>query len=111
MGLPNVSISKTWAKTGDNMTFRDGVREAATAVVEAPEARVLVVDDDEFLRNMVCEMLREDGYKTISASDGVEALTVLKANCDVDMVITDINMPSTTLADFVRRGIPKSVFL
>ena len=37
--------------------------------------------------------IRDGTVSFLFASDGVEALTVLKANCDVDMVITDINMP------------------
>src|SRR6185437_2970764 len=60
-------------------------------------ARILVVDDEPDLEALIEQKFRHqirDGVVSfLFASDGVEALTVLKANCDVDMVITDINMP------------------
>jgi len=60
-------------------------------------ARILVVDDEPDLRALIRQkfrhQIRDGTVSFLFASDGVEALTVLKANCDVDMVITDINMP------------------
>ena len=60
-------------------------------------ARILVVDDEPDLRALIRQkfrhQIRDGTVSFLFASDGVEALTVLKAKCDVDMVITDINMP------------------
>src|SRR6202046_3580324 len=60
-------------------------------------ARILVVDDEPDLKALIQQkfrhQIRDGAVSFLFASDGVEALTVLKANCDVDMVITDINMP------------------
>ncbi len=60
-------------------------------------ARILVVDDEPDLEALIQQKFRHqisDGVVNfLFASDGVEALTVLEANRDVDMVITDINMP------------------
>src|SRR6476619_263431 len=60
-------------------------------------ARILVVDDEPDLKALIQQKFRHqisDGVVSfLFASDGVEALTVLEANRDVDMVITDINMP------------------
>ena len=60
-------------------------------------ARILVVDDEPDLEALIQQkfrhQIRDGAVSFLFASDGVEALTVLKANCDVDMVITDINMP------------------
>ena len=60
-------------------------------------ARILVVDDEPDLEALIQQkfrhQIRDGAISFLFASDGVEALTVLKANCDVDMVITDINMP------------------
>ena len=60
-------------------------------------ARILVVDDEPDLEVLIQRkfrhQIRDGAVSFLFASDGVEALTVLKANCDVDMVITDINMP------------------
>src|SRR6201995_5990211 len=60
-------------------------------------ARILVVDDEPDLEALIQQkfrhQIRDGTVSFLFASDGVEALTVLKANRDVDMVITDINMP------------------
>ena len=60
-------------------------------------ARILVVDDEPDLEALIQQKFRHqirDGVVSfVFARDGVEALTVLEANQDVDLVVTDINMP------------------
>ena len=60
-------------------------------------ARILVVDDEPDLGALIQQKFRHqisDGVVSfLFASDGVEALALLKANRDVDMVVADINMP------------------
>ncbi len=60
-------------------------------------ARILVVDDEPDLEALIQQKFRHqigDGvFSFLFARDGVEALTVLEANHDVDMVVADINMP------------------
>jgi adenylate cyclase len=60
-------------------------------------ARILVVDDEPDLEALIQQkfrhQIREGAVSFLFASDGVEALSVLKANRDVDMVVADINMP------------------
>src|SRR5208283_4661755 len=60
-------------------------------------ARILVVDDEPDLEALIQQkfrhQIRERAVSFLFASDGVEALSVLKANRDVNMVVTDINMP------------------
>ena len=60
-------------------------------------ARILVVDDEPDLQELVRQkfrhQIRDGTIGFLFARDGVEALTVLEANHDVDLVVTDINMP------------------
>src|SRR4249920_779860 len=60
-------------------------------------ARILVVDDEPDLETLIQQkfrhQIREGAVSFLFARDGVEALTVLEANQDVDLVVTDINMP------------------
>jgi adenylate cyclase len=60
-------------------------------------ARILVVDDEPDLEALIQQkfrhQIRDGGFSFLFAHDGVEALAVLKANRDVDMVVADINMP------------------
>jgi adenylate cyclase len=60
-------------------------------------ARILVVDDEpdleELIRQKFRHQIRDGTVAFLFARDGVEALTVLAANDDIDLVVTDINMP------------------
>jgi adenylate cyclase len=60
-------------------------------------ARILVVDDEPDLEQLIQQKFRHQirggAVSFLFARDGVEALTVLEANRDVDLVVTDINMP------------------
>ena len=65
-----------------------------TEVKNAPPAiRVLVVDDEEFLRSIVRERLEIAGYFVEEASDGDEALAMLESNGPYNVLLTDIRMP------------------
>jgi adenylate cyclase len=59
--------------------------------------RILVVDDEPDLEVLIQQkfrhQIRDGAVSFLFAHDGVEALTVLGANQDVDLVVTDINMP------------------
>src|SRR5688572_15973218 len=54
--------------------------------------RILVVDDDPELLNNVSELLGEEGFETIAASNGVDAVALAKARAP-DLVVCDISMP------------------
>ncbi|MGB5813425.1 MAG: MASE1 domain-containing protein [Polyangiales bacterium] len=55
---------------------------------------ILVVDDDDGVRDAVVLALESGGYTVLRAADGEEALEVVRAHGDiVDLVITDLNMP------------------
>ncbi len=55
---------------------------------------VLVVEDEEIVRELVCAVLEEQGYNVICASDGLEALQLAK-NLDgtIHLLVTDVIMP------------------
>jgi two-component system cell cycle sensor histidine kinase/response regulator CckA len=54
---------------------------------------VLIVDDDESVRNLTSLMLQRAGYKVFTASNGLEAIETLVANPDLHGVIMDLLMP------------------
>ena len=56
--------------------------------------RVLVVDDEPGVRRLACQMLEREGYRTMEAEDGREALALLSADPSrVALVLTDVRMP------------------
>jgi len=74
----------------------------------AEAVKILVVDDDPYLRDLLIETLSTIGYDTCSASDAGQALDVLKTN-KVELVITDIKMPGMNgiaLAETIRKEHP-----
>jgi two-component system cell cycle sensor histidine kinase/response regulator CckA len=54
---------------------------------------VLLVDDEETIRGIGAEMLKELGFTTITASDGREAVDIFRSTPDIAFVILDLTMP------------------
>jgi putative nucleotidyltransferase with HDIG domain len=62
---------------------------------------ILFVDDEESILNVASEFFKRQGYQTFTASNGVEALDVLKSE-KVDCCFTDINMPEMNGLDLAE---------
>jgi CheY-like chemotaxis protein len=56
-------------------------------------ARILVSDDDDSVRALVCRALTLDGHDVIAACDGAEALAALTGDAAFDLLLSDIRMP------------------
>lgn len=54
--------------------------------------KILIVDDEKEIRDLVEIYLKGEGYETLKAADGEEALYLLRGN-EVDLVILDVMMP------------------
>ena len=78
--------------------------------VPAPPPIVLVVEDDVLVRNLVAAYLRECGFDVIEANGADEAIRVLQAEVQVDILFSDVQMPGSMdgfgLARWVRRERP-----
>jgi DNA-binding NtrC family response regulator len=75
--------------------------------------RVLVVDDEPNARSALAELLRDEGYVTEVAADGLHALRVLDS-FDPDVVLTDLKMPvmdGLTLLEQARPRLPHAAFV
>lgn len=55
-------------------------------------ARVLIVDDEPDIYQMICRYAQREGHETVKASDGLEAVELCRTN-DFDMIIMDVMMP------------------
>lgn len=66
-------------------------------------AKVLVVEDSSIMREIIAEALRAHGVEVIEAGDGVEALAALELHADVDLVVTDLEMPRIDGFELIRR--------
>jgi len=64
--------------------------------------RVLIVDDEEVLRDVLDAVLRREGFDIITAASGEEALSVLDSTEEVDLVILDVMLPGISGIDTLR---------
>jgi signal transduction histidine kinase/DNA-binding response OmpR family regulator len=66
---------------------------------------ILVVEDDDGVRAAVTDLLSELGYTVLRAANAEEALTILKAGAQVDLLFTDVVMPgSIPTRELARRA-------
>jgi len=85
---------------------REDARPAAPAVaLPQDDATVLVVEDDESVRQLVADVLRGQGYRVLEARGPAEGMIVAERHPhDIHLLITDVIMPKTsgrTLADLL----------
>lgn len=60
---------------------------------ESVTRRILLVEDDPFVRGYVARLLTEAGYDVVTAANGAEALHLATDATRFDLVITDVRMP------------------
>jgi len=73
---------------------------------------VLVVDEEVLVRYVICDYLRECGYRVVEAANAVEALQVLQeSDVGVDVILNSVQLPGSTagfsLARWVRAHRPE----
>jgi DNA-binding response OmpR family regulator len=68
----------------------------------SPLRRILVVDDDPSIRQVISQLLIRCGHHVDAAPDGSVAWTILQQNM-YDLLVTDIEMPRVSGVDLVKR--------
>jgi two-component system response regulator ResD len=56
--------------------------------------KVLVTDDDPIFRDLVCSIVKKEGYSTLEACDGRQAIQIFSRVKDIDLLILDVMMPN-----------------
>ena len=74
------------------LTDTETVGQPKPAGAGPAKKRLLLVDDDPAIRQIVMRLLAEEGYAVLTAVNGVEAL-VLVAGMKFDLVVLDLNLP------------------
>ena len=75
--------------------------------------RILVIDDNAAIRELLRFILEEEGYEVIEAADGAEGLQRYQ-EAPTDLVITDLQMPGMgglELLEALRRVVPTPVLM
>jgi len=75
-------------------------------MARASRRTVLIVEDETLIRILATDSLQECGFTVIEAGNATEALRILDERDDVDVLVTDINMPGPidgmALAELMR---------
>jgi putative nucleotidyltransferase with HDIG domain len=69
-----------------------------------PNDRILVVDDEETIREIVCSTLGGAHFQTRSAANGIEALAILESGDEFDLVLSDLMMAEMDGIAFLERA-------
>ena len=110
--IPAVRVGRQWRfRKRDIDAWLDGQRPAARAFVEAPgrptvragRQRVLVVDDEASIRDLLSKTLMSDEYEVDLSSDGQSALERLRATA-YDLLIVDLKMPGMDGLSVIREA-------
>lgn len=63
---------------------------------------ILIVDDSKTVRNLVAFILKKEGFKLTSAENGLDGLEKLYSAEEVDLIISDVNMPRMDGFSFIK---------
>jgi CheY-like chemotaxis protein len=88
----------------------EGRPEREPVPERAGRPRLLVVDDEPLVREIICEQLEAEGYAVVTAANGPDALAIVDAGEQVDLIISDFSMPimdGVALVGEVQRRRPK----
>ncbi len=61
----------------------------------SPQSTILVVEDEPLLRMLAVDIVEEAGFVAVEAGDAAEAVRILEARRDIDIVFTDVDMPGS----------------
>ena len=78
------------------------VADGSEPPAPATHASILVVDDDDDVRDLVVAMLEELGYRVTAAENGSVALELLSQNSPFDLLLADVAMPGLSGVDVVH---------
>ena len=75
----------------------------------AANARILVVEDEHELRELIAQWLETKGYVVTQAADGQDAVELLEAGLEPDVILLDLSLPRMSGREFLQwmRAQPK----
>jgi CheY-like chemotaxis protein len=82
-----------------------------TGAVDGGDETILVVEDDDEVREVAIAMLTELGYRVVKARDAASALVVIDSGIPIDLIFTDVMMPGALRSPELarkRNGFPMS---
>jgi two-component system, chemotaxis family, chemotaxis protein CheY len=63
---------------------------------------ILIVDDSKTVRNLVAFIMKKEGFKVTTAEDGLDGLEKLYSLTEIDLIVSDVNMPRMDGLTFIK---------
>jgi len=103
--LPVLDVPNLFGKVTQTRGTRPTMAAAASLEEEEEERKltVLVVDDSSTMRILERDVLQTGGYEVVLAEDGLKGLEALQTHPNIDLVVTDLNMPNCDGLEFTGR--------
>lgn len=70
---------------------------------ESPMAKILIVDDSDIFRLELSNVLIAGGHQCLEAENGVVGVLTARDNFDIDLIISDVNMPEMDGLEMVKQ--------
>lgn len=78
-------------------------------IAKIKSLKLLFVEDEEDLLNIITDTLTKLQANFLTAPDGEKALALIEANPDIDLIITDINMPNMNGLELIEKAQEKGI--
>src|SRR5262249_10119633 len=92
--------AETTIGVGDHAATDD-----AESVVPSDHGTILVVEDEDYLRQAIVKMLRKSGFEALAAGDGSSAIDLLRANgANIDVILLDMTIPGASSSEVLAEA-------
>ena len=71
--------------------------------MEMSDAKILIADDGRVMRLVLSNRLKDEGYEILQAENGREAVNLIEAHGDIDLVVLDVNMPEMSGIEALKK--------
>jgi len=95
--IPAMKVGRGWRFKQDEL-----IHWAETHHKKEKQPCILVIDDDQVVRELIALFLEREGYQVILVSDGLEGLMHLEDKA-IDLILLDLKMPKMNGPEFLRR--------
>ena len=85
-------------RTGEYIVDEEGEK---TKFLNGQNEKILVIDDEKVITNLLQDFLSQKNYQVYSASSGEEAIEIIES-MDVSIIITDVKMPGMDGIEFYQ---------
>ena len=87
-------LTESVDRSTDALAVADNTGREPHKIISLRGAKILLVDDDDLVREQIEDQLTDLGYQVMASSNGTEALEILGRVGDIDLLFTDVVMPN-----------------